>query len=135
MNFLKKENGQAVVEFAIVLPILLLIVCAIIDFGWIFYNQLNLENCAREGVRFGAVNAGNTQCITLTQEKINEVAVKSIKDALTVTVTFSSPDTPCDGDVTVSLNTKIKVLTPVLGVFCDNQEKDLSYSVTMKAES
>ena len=34
----KRENGQSAVEFALVLPILLLIVCGILDFGWLFYN-------------------------------------------------------------------------------------------------
>lgn len=135
MNFFKKENGQAIVEFAIVLPLLLLIICAIIDFGWLFYNQLSLENCAREGVRYAAVNAGNSDCVTLTQAKINAVSVNSIKDSLNVSVVFSSPQTPCDGDITVSVATKIRVLTPVLGIFSENQQKDLSYSVTMKAES
>lgn len=135
MNFIKKENGQALVEFAIVLPLLLLIICGIIDFGWLFYNQLSLENCAREGARYGAVNAGNSECATLTEQKINDIAVNSIKDSLSISVVFSSPQTPCDGDITVSLSTKIKVLTPVLGIFCNDQEKDLSYSVTMKAES
>ena len=41
----KRENGQSAVEFALVLPILLLIVCGILDFGWLFYNQLSVENC------------------------------------------------------------------------------------------
>lgn len=135
MRILKKENGQALVEFAIVLPLLLLLICGIIDFGWLFYNQLSLENCAREAVRYGAVNAGNSECVAMTKQKIQDVAVDSIKESLTVSVVFSSPQTPCDGDITVSLAARIKVLTPVLGVFCNNQEKDLSYSVTMKAES
>jgi len=32
---LKNEKGQAFVEFAIVLPLLLMILCGIIDYGWI----------------------------------------------------------------------------------------------------
>lgn len=36
----RKEDGQAMVEFALILPIFLLILCGIIDFGWLFYNQL-----------------------------------------------------------------------------------------------
>lgn len=138
MNILrniKKENGQAVVEFAIVLPLLLLIICAIIDFGWLFYNQLSLENCTREAARYGAVNAANSDCTTLVGNKINKDAISSLKQLMTVSVTLSSPQTPCDGDITVTITSKIRILTPVLGVFCPGQEKTLTYSVTMKAES
>ena len=135
MGFIKKETGQAIVEFAIVLPLLLLILCGIIDFGWIFYNQLSLQDCTREGARYGSVNAGNSDCISLTETKINNVAVDSLKKDMTISVNFSSPQTPCTGDITVTVKSTIPVLTPVAGVFCHNQEIQLSYSVTMKAES
>lgn len=39
-----KDKGQALIEFVLVLPILLLILCALIDFGMIFYNKYTLEN-------------------------------------------------------------------------------------------
>jgi len=135
MKFIKKENGQSIVEFAIVLPLLLLIICAIIDFGWLFFNQLSLQNTVREGARYGAVNAGNSDCITLTTAKINNVATDPIKEAMTVSITFSTPLTPCEGDITVTVTSTIRILTPVLGVFYDNQEKDITCTVTMKAES
>ena len=38
----KRESGQAMVEFALILPILLLIVCGIIDFGWLFLISFRL---------------------------------------------------------------------------------------------
>ena len=54
--FRRGEDGQAMVEFALILPILLLILCGIIDFGWLFYNQLALNNICREGARYAVVN-------------------------------------------------------------------------------
>jgi len=41
---MKNNKGQALVEFIIVLPILLLIIMAIIDFGNIFTKKYSLEN-------------------------------------------------------------------------------------------
>ena len=41
---MKNSKGQALVEFIIVLPILLLIIMAIIDFGNIFTKKYSLEN-------------------------------------------------------------------------------------------
>ncbi|APG25741.1 TadE/TadG family type IV pilus assembly protein [Syntrophotalea acetylenica] len=50
MNF-RSQKGAAVVEFAVVLPLLLLIVFGIIEFGFIFYNKALLTNASREGAR------------------------------------------------------------------------------------
>ncbi len=48
------EDGAALVEFAIVLPLLLIIVFGIISFGFIFNHKLSLTDGAREAGRFGA---------------------------------------------------------------------------------
>ena len=52
----KSEAGQSMVEMALVLPILLLLVGGIMDFGWLFYNQLALTNAAREGARYAVIH-------------------------------------------------------------------------------
>jgi Flp pilus assembly protein TadG len=51
------ERGAAAVEFALVLPVLLMIVLGAIDWGWYFYVRQVVTNAAREGARAGAVNA------------------------------------------------------------------------------
>jgi len=48
------SSGQTLVEFAFVLPILLLLMVAIIDFGILFYSQMAVSNAAWEGARAGA---------------------------------------------------------------------------------
>jgi Flp pilus assembly protein TadG len=53
---LAKQDGQAIVEFALVLPILLIVILGIVDFG-IAYNYKNDEtHLANEAVRFAVVN-------------------------------------------------------------------------------
>jgi len=69
----KRENGQSAVEFALVLPILLLIVCGILDFGWLFYNQLSVENACREGARVGCVNAQDAQLDQIVTDKVEAI--------------------------------------------------------------
>lgn len=49
------ENGASVVEFAVVLPLLLLLLFGIIEFGIIFFDQAMLTNASREGARYGIV--------------------------------------------------------------------------------
>lgn len=51
----KAEDGAVLVEFAIVLPILLLIVWVIIDFARAFYTVNSLASAVREGARVAAV--------------------------------------------------------------------------------
>lgn len=49
-----RERGAAAVEMAIVLPLLLLLLGGVIDFGWLFFQKIVMTNAAREGAR-GAV--------------------------------------------------------------------------------
>lgn len=48
---LRDQRGAAAVEFALVLPILLLLVFGIIEFGFIFNRWITVTHAAREGVR------------------------------------------------------------------------------------
>jgi Flp pilus assembly protein TadG len=52
---LKREEGAAAVEFAILLPLLMLILFGIIEFGLVLFNQEVITNASREGARYGIV--------------------------------------------------------------------------------
>lgn len=52
-----EERGAAAVEFALVLPLLLMIVLGTIDWGWYFYVSQVVTNAAREGARVGSLTA------------------------------------------------------------------------------
>src|ERR1700758_4127008 len=51
----KKQAGVAAVEFAIVLPVLLLIIFAIVELGIALYDKAVITNASREGARAGIV--------------------------------------------------------------------------------
>ena len=53
--FVRSKRGQALIEFAFILPFLLVIVGGIVDFGLAFFVGQVIENAAREGARAGAV--------------------------------------------------------------------------------
>lgn len=52
---LRQVKGQSLIEFALVLPLLLLILLGIMDFSLVMYNQAVITNAAREGARAGIV--------------------------------------------------------------------------------
>ena len=52
---LKSQQGAAVVEFVLVVPLLLLLLFGIVEFSLIMYNKHILTNASREGARFGIV--------------------------------------------------------------------------------
>jgi hypothetical protein len=54
-RFREREDGAILVEFAIVIPILLLVVWAIIDFARAYYTINSLATAVREGARVAAV--------------------------------------------------------------------------------
>ncbi|HYZ20453.1 MAG TPA: TadE/TadG family type IV pilus assembly protein [Gaiellaceae bacterium] len=53
---LRNEDGAALVEFALVLPILVLLLFAMVDFGKAFNYWIDETHLANEGARFAAVN-------------------------------------------------------------------------------
>ena len=131
----KHEEGQAMVEFALILPIFLLILCGIIDFGWLFYNQLSLNNACREGARYAVVNTAedaSTQAIINHIE--NATTTVFANDGIDIEVIYSSPADPTAGDITVNLEAKISFFTPVLSTVL-GKEKTITSTVVMKVES
>jgi len=52
----RREDGAALVEFALILPLLVLLIFGVIEFGLLFYNQQVITNASREGARYGIVS-------------------------------------------------------------------------------
>lgn len=128
---LKKEDGQAVVELAITLPILIMILCGIIDFGWLFMNQNSIDYCSREGARYAIVHSTSKIAI---EEHIRTIAPDNIADTIDINITFTNTSNPRLGDVVIEIDDDIAVLTPIAGVFVQGETMNLSSSCTMKVE-
>lgn len=67
----EQARGQALVEFAIILPVFFLLVAGMFDFGLGIYSDLTLVNAAREGARLGVIDPGNTTAI---EERVRAMA-------------------------------------------------------------
>jgi hypothetical protein len=53
MNKITEESGASAVEFAIILPLLVIFLFGIIEFSLMFYDKAVLTNASREGARYG----------------------------------------------------------------------------------
>lgn len=131
----KREEGQALVEMALVLPILLAVVCGIIDFGWLFYNQLSLQNGCREGARKACIVAYEGTRDQDVHDKIVENIPGNLEDSLDVNITLDETDKKNGPYITVEVSADVRVLTPVAGVFFSGQVMHLNSEVTMKVEA
>jgi hypothetical protein len=85
MSRVRSENGAAAVEFALLLPLLLFIVFALVDLGWIFNQQLALTSAAREGVRHYAIHHADpdtTPAAVMDVAEGNAAALVPLPDTL-----------------------------------------------------
>lgn len=73
-------DGSQIVEFAIALPLLLVIVLGITDFGSAFGLKQTLNNSAREGARFGS-NQTMVDVTNLTPPPASVTAIRDVVDA------------------------------------------------------
>jgi len=55
MKRLRRQEGSNLVEFALVLPLLLILVMGIIEVGLVIYDKAVITNACREGARAGIV--------------------------------------------------------------------------------
>lgn len=82
-------DGQAMVEFAVVLPFLLMLVFAGIQFGTVFLQWQQLSSATSEGARRAIVSRNEANRDTITRDAVRNAA-PSLKPAdLTVTVSSS----------------------------------------------
>ena len=136
-KFLKRrDDGQAMLEFALVLPIFLLILCGIIDFGWLFYNQLALNNICREGARYAIVNtAADHSTDEIDRHIDNYIESTYVLGDVDVDVSYTKPLDPIGGDVVVSAQKEFRYLTPIISTVTGRPTRMLGATVVMKVES
>ena len=107
------ERGQSLVETALVLPILLLILMGIFDFGRAVFAFNAVSNAAREAARVAIVNQNTTGVV----DEGKRAAIGLPPDA--VDVTFTLPD--CGGAVAIGCTARVQVdhewsaITPIIG--------------------
>ncbi|MDW7673926.1 MAG: TadE/TadG family type IV pilus assembly protein [Bacillota bacterium] len=125
----KKEGGQALAELALILPILLMILFGIIEFGRVFNAYLAVNHASREGARLGIVGATD---IEIT-ENVKNAAGTLNQDYLTVTISPSTTYRERGASIVVTVDYDIPLYTPFVGSFIQNPYP-ISGSTVMRLE-
>jgi len=128
----RSERGQGLVEFALIFPVLILLLVGIFDAGRLVFAYNNITNAAREAARTGIVN----QTISVIEnEAINQASTLGLTTGQ-VDVEFCQPDgsgctttapTNLDALVQVQVSYDWTAITPIIG--------NILGPVTVRAES
>jgi Flp pilus assembly protein TadG len=125
------ESGQAVVEFAIILPVLLMVLFAILQFGVVFNNYIQVTAAAREGARKAAVSRSLGTSAAETAATASAKAAAPGLTASKVTVTYPNSPTFAQGsDVAVKVTYPYSI--SILGIIVSSG--NLSSTTTMRVE-
>ena len=130
----KSEKGQAMVEFALCLPLVLMILGAIIDFGWVFMHELTLSTAVREGARVAVINVSDGTYIDKAKEKVEDTASICNNGTLTVNVTPTNHTNPGEGGIEVSAVYDLQMLTPMAKLIFGGMHYEVHGSCVMRAE-
>jgi Flp pilus assembly protein TadG len=109
----QRERGAAAVEFALLVPILIMIILGITEFGRAYNVQMSLTNAAREGVRSMAIN--NSQATARTAAKN---AATQLSPALADgNIAFSAANCTVGTQMTVTISYSLSTMTGIAGPF------------------
>jgi Flp pilus assembly protein TadG len=131
--------AQALVEFALILPILLLLIIAAMDFGRMYYTKIVLTDAAREGASYYATSAVCktsctwSDCSTGLKAVVVEAGASSgvqvVNSEITLPTTCGTPGSSGSVNVTKSVTFMLQSFLKKVGLV--NGALSLSSTVTM----
>lgn len=114
------ERGASLVEFAVLAPLLLILVLGIVEFGWLFGQNNSVRHAAGEATRAASVNGGST----ITSSQIAQIACNDLLGSGGITsLQVSVVSTPAAGDIgdagTVTITVGVQSLSnaPIISSF------------------
>jgi len=122
----KQARAAAIVEFAVVLPLLLTILFGIIEYGWVFMVRQTMQNAAREGCRLMVLQT-SVEPYTNVTERISEVMGPTGVSGYSTAFSHSG----CEETVSVTVP---YYDVSLLGGFFGTANYDLTGSCTMRKE-
>jgi Flp pilus assembly protein TadG len=130
-KYLKNKKGQALVELALILPVLLLLIFGIIEFGRVFGTYLLITHGAREGARAAAVGATDAEIFSIVQNRTAPLTLDIAK--LDIDITPSESSRYRGDGVEIVVSYPVKIYAPVISSIIGDPF-NLSAQVIMRVE-
>lgn len=131
---IKDEKGASAVEFALILPILVVLLFGIAQFGILFNHYLTLTHAAREGVRWAALE----KSVDIVKLKIIDASGGLDQDLLDIKVYINNIEEPDTGGATIDdqgspARVEVAYPVPVLALFTVLFDESDTVTLTGKA--
>lgn len=107
------ERGSVAVEFALLAPILIMLLFGIVEFGRAYNVQVSLTNAAREGVRAMAINDSQSVARSAARNSATQLS-PALADA---DITFSAANCGIGTQMTVTIRYSLNTMTGIAGPF------------------
>lgn len=98
------------VEMALLLPVMLLLLAGIFDFGRVFYSYVHLQMASQETVRLGGLGKTDAEIISFAHNYVHIGETELLQVQISPTQSTRSPG----GYVTVTLEYPVELMTPIL---------------------
>lgn len=108
----KDETAQSMVELALVLPVLLLILFGIVEFGRIFHSYMVIANAARVGARVGAIKNSDSQIVSAVEGAVQPSSLDL--NSLTINITPNQSNRSSGDSLTVEVDYEVDLFVPVI---------------------
>ena len=129
-----RERGQELVEFALVIPVVMMVIMAILEFGMLIFSYNTISNAAREGARYGSVFPTDSAGI---EDAALGLTTGLNQDPTILRVTISRPDEGDPRPIRVVVTYDYTLMTgnffQALGVF-DSPVFTIQAASTMQVE-
>ena len=111
----KSDRGVSIIEFAVILPVLLLLVLGIIEFGWLYTAYITINGAAREGARLAARGEDEGDIYTRVLNH-SEFIINADGDVFPPILPAGYPNgISVGGEITVRLEGEIPLLVKLMG--------------------
>jgi len=107
----RNERGAVMVEFAIVMPLLLLLVFGIIEFGRGYNVKVQLTGSVREAAREVALGRSNAEAMQVVRDAAPGIS-PAVQDSQIIIT--RCPADGSDGDAIVTVTYRLQALTPLV---------------------
>lgn len=111
-KYLRNNRGQALVEFALIVPVLLLLVLGIMEFSMVIHQYMVVAGASREGARAAALGDSNDAVEAAVQN-----AATGLDSTKLIVTPVPSPTRTQGEAVTVTVTYPFKPITPLIGAF------------------